>query len=170
MDINQFNRRIREVVIDTNLPGWVSANDKHEYCRELIGLQGEHEVVINILTEVVDELLRRKAEDKYAIYRTGSGVSILENGHCIPATVIENRNDHTLVVQLDSVFEDGSFKPNPEGDTVIFQRAHDHVYIHLEGRKLSRLVMGKRYVDYSIEHIEEELKILSHAPRSRLAS
>ncbi len=165
MDINQFNRRIREVVIDANLPGWVSADNKHEYCRELLGPLDEHEVVINILTEVIDELLQRKAEDKYAIYKTGSGVSILESGHCIPATVIENRKDESLIVQIDSVFSDGSFKPNPEGDTVTFQRAHDHVYIHLEDRKLSRLVMGKRFVDYSIEHIEDELEVLSHAPQ-----
>lgn len=161
MDTNQFHRRIREVVIDENLPGWVSASDKQAYCRELLGPLNEHEVVISILTEVIDELLQRKAEDKYAIYKKGSGVSILESGHCIPATVIENRNDDTLIVQIDSVFKDGSFKPNLEGDTITFQRAHDHVYIHLEGRKLSRLVPGKRFLDYSIEHIEEELKILS---------
>lgn len=170
MDINQFHRRIREVVIDANLPGWVSANNKHEYCRELLAPLDEHEVVINILTEVIDELLQRKAEDKYAIYKTGSGVSILENGHCIPATVVESKSDDTLMVQIDSVFNDGSFKPNPEGEIVSFHRAHDNVYIRLEGRKLSRLVLGKRYVDYSIEHIEEELKILSHTPGSRLAS
>lgn len=160
MDINQFNRLIRSLVNPENAQQWLLATDKKAFCTELIGQQAYHEVVLSILVETINELLERKAEDLYATYLVGDGVSILENGHCTPATVVQYSNkEDTLVVQLDRVGAKGEIEQDRSGTCIDFHRTHDQVYVHMEGRTLSRLVSGRKSADYSAESIEHH----SHA-------
>lgn len=167
MDINQFNRAIRQAVNKENAALWQQSPERKQFCRELLGEVNTHEVVISILVDVIDELLQRKAEDMFADYPVGEGVTILESGHCIPATIIEHdARDETLIVQLDKIFPDGHFEPDVSGDVIDFHRSHDKVYVHIEGRALSRLVGGRKYLDYSHEHLKEEMEQLSGAKAS----
>jgi len=161
MDINQINLIIRKVVNDDNASRWFNAKDRKSFSHSLLGPIKEHEVVISILVDVIDELLQRKAEDMYANYHIGDGVTILESGHCIPATVIEHPNDSKLIVQLDTICSDGHFEKDLSGKTIDFHCSHDRVYVHLEGRSLSRLVSGRKFVDYSPEHLKEEIERLT---------
>ncbi|WP_415883760.1 hypothetical protein ACMXYX_04215 [Neptuniibacter sp. QD72_48] len=162
MDINRFNQLIRQAVNDNNAAAWHSASDHRAFCEKLLGSFEAHEVVKNILIDVVDELLQRKAEDKYGNYTIGDGVTILESGHCIPATVIkQTNNSEDLTVQLDKVFTDGHFEKDKTGEVIEFHRSHDRVYVHIEGRTLSRLVAGRKFVDYSPEHLKEEMERLT---------
>lgn len=162
MDINRFNQLIRQAVNDNNAAAWHAATDHRAFCEKLLGSFEAHEVVKNILIDVVDELLQRKAEDKYCDYTIGDGVTILESGHCIPATVIKQKNNRDdLTVQLDKVFPDGHIEKDGTGQVIEFHRSHDRVYVHLEGRSLSRLVSGRKFVDYSPEHLEEEMEKLT---------
>lgn len=162
MDINRFNQLIRQAVNDNNAAAWYAATDHRAFCENLLGSFEAHEVVKNILIDVVDELLQRKAEDKFCNYTIGDGVTILESGHCIPATVIKQTNNSDgLSVQLDKVCPDGHFEKDGNGKVIEFHRSHDRVYIHLEGRSLSRLVAGRKFVDYSSAHLEEEMERLT---------
>lgn len=163
MDINQFQRIIRSVVNDENALLWLNSQDRHQFCKDLIGQLDEHEVVLSIIEEVLYELLERRAEDKFANYFQGDGVTILESGHSIPATVIErSHSEDTLVVQLDKIFADGHFEEDRCGEVIVFHRSHDQVYVHTEGRKLSRLIAGRRYVEYSTEHLQSRFEQLNH--------
>jgi len=158
MDINRFNQLIRQAVNDNNAAAWHAATDHRAFCEKLIGSFEAHEVVKNILIDVVDELLQRRAEDKFLTYNIGDGVTILESGHCLPATVIQQENNSDdLTVQLDKVFSDGHFEKDGNGQVIEFHRSHDRVYVHLEGRSLSRLIAGRKFVDYSPEHLEQEM-------------
>ncbi|WP_415903015.1 hypothetical protein ACMXYR_04065 [Neptuniibacter sp. QD29_5] len=162
MDINRFNQLIRQAVNDNNAAAWHSAADHRAFCEKLLGSFEAHEVVKNILIDVVDELLQRKAEDKFCTYAIGDGVTILESGHCLPATVIkQTNNSEDLTVQLDKVFTDGHFEKDRSGEVIEFHRSHDRVYVHIEGRTLSRLVAGRKFVDYSPEHLKEEMERLT---------
>ena len=161
MDINQINALIRSVVNNENASRWNAAKDRKSFSHSLLGPIKEHAVVISILVDVIDELLQRKAEDMYANYQVGDGVTILESGHCIPATVIEHSADSDLIVQLDTVCSDGHFEQDYTGKVIDFHRSHDRVYVHLEGRSLSRLISGRKFVDYSPEHLKEEMQRLT---------
>ncbi|WP_286237197.1 hypothetical protein [Neptuniibacter halophilus] len=157
MDINQFNRVIRQEVNDQNAAAWLAAPDRKQFCRDLLGAMEVHEIVINILVDVLDELLQRRAEDKFANYNIGDGVTILENGRSLPATIIRNSpREEILTVQRDRILPSGSIVPDQSGEVLDFHRSHDKVYIHMEGRSLSRLVTGRCYHDYSTEHLDEE--------------
>lgn len=160
MDIERLNRRIRDVITDTSISNWISASDKKTYCRELLGALEEHELVLEILTNVVQDLMERKAEDRFAKFHKGDGVSILGQGRCIPATIIEARPDK-ITVQVDDISGEGVFSPNPASEQLIFNRSHDQVFIHIEGHKLSRLIVGRRQRDYSSERISAGLNVIS---------
>lgn len=159
MDIDKFHRCIREAVNSADIALWASSDDKKAYCRGLIGDIDEHDMVANILSDALHDLLSCKAEDKFATYRIGDGVSIMGNGACVPATIIAvEEND--ITVQKDAVADDGSFTTDLSSETILFSRSHDQVFTHIEGRDLSRLILGKRYVDYSAERITARLKHL----------
>ena len=162
MDVNLFNKRIRNAINSASLSCWASTQDKKAYCRELLGNVDEHEVIINILSEVVEDILEDKAEDKFATFRMGDGVSILGNGKSKPATVIE-ANEDFVTVQADTIDENGCFSANRNSEKLIFQRSHDQVYIHLEGIILCRLKLGRRLEDYSTNRISESLNHLVSA-------
>lgn len=159
MDINLFNKQIRNAVNSASLSSWASAKDKKSYCRDLLGPVDEHEVIIDILTNVVQDLLEHKAEDIFATFRTGDGVSILGNGQSRPATItlIE---ENSITIQPDKVSQDGVFITDPDAESIVFQRAHDQVFIHKLGNKFSRLKMGRRLEDYSSDRISASLNHL----------
>ncbi|MFY0676150.1 MAG: hypothetical protein JXR18_02580 [Neptuniibacter sp.] len=159
MDINLFNKQIRKAVNSASLSSWVSAKDKKSYCRDLLGPVDEHDVIIDILTNVVLDLLEHKAEDMFATFRTGDGVSIFGNGQSRPATIIRVE-ENSITTQPDKVSPDGVFITDPDAEPITFQRAHDQVFIHKQGNKLSRIKMGKRLEDYSSDRISASLKHL----------
>ncbi|MAY41586.1 MULTISPECIES: hypothetical protein [unclassified Neptuniibacter] len=160
MDINQINCLVREVINKENAAQWFSSNDHRAFSQSLIGPLNEHDIVASILVDVIDELLQRKAEDMFADYRVGEGVTILEKGHSIPATVINHEDKYKVVVQLDKIAADGHFERDQQGEQINFHCSHDSVYVHFEGRSLSRLIQGRRFIDYSPEHLEHELERL----------
>ena len=162
MDINLFNKQIRDAVNSASLANWATAKDKKTYCRGLLGTINEHEVVIDILTSVVQDLIENKAEDMFATFRNGDGVSILGNGQSRPATIICVERDR-ITIRPDKVSAEGAFISDPEADPIIFQRAHDQVFIHQTGTKLSRLKLGRRLEDYSSNRISENLNHLVSA-------
>ncbi|MGH1429673.1 MAG: hypothetical protein ACRBB4_01015 [Neptuniibacter sp.] len=159
MDINLFNKQIRNAVNSASLSSWASAKDKKSYCRDLLGQVDEHEVIIDILTNVVQDLLEHKAEDIFATFRTGDGVSILGNGQSRPAT-ITRVEENSITIQPDKVSQDGVFITDPDAESIVFQRAHDQVFIHKLGNKFSRLKMGRRLEDYSSDRISASLNHL----------
>lgn len=160
MDINQINRIVRKVINSENATKWHSSKDHRAFSQSLIGPLNEHDIVVSILIDVIDELLQRKAEDLFADYRVGEGVTILEKGHSIPATVVNHEDKSKVVVQLDKIAADGHFERDQQGEQINFHCSHDSVYVHFEGRSLSRLIQGRRFIDYSPEHLEHELKRL----------
>ena len=160
MDINQINCLVREVINKENAVQWFSSNDHRAFSQSLIGPLNEHDIVVSILVDVIDELLQRKAEDMFADYRVGEGVTILEKGHSIPATVINHEDKSKVVVQLDKISADGHFERDQQGEQINFHCSHDSVYVHFEGRSLSRLIQGRKFIDYSPEHLENELEHL----------
>jgi len=159
MDINLFNKQIRNAINSASLSSWASAKDKKSYCRDLLGPVDEHEVIIDILTNVVQDLLEHKAEDIFATFRTGDGVSILGNGQSRPAT-ITRVEENSITIQPDKVSQDGVFITDPDAESIVFQRAHDQVFIHKLGNKFSRLKMGRRLEDYSSDRISASLNHL----------
>lgn len=159
MDINLFNKQIRNAVNSASLSSWASAKDKKSYCRDLLGPVDEHEVIIDILTNVVQDLLEHKAEDIFATFRTGDGVSILGNGQSRPAT-ITRVEENSITIQPDKISQDGVFITDPDAESIVFQRAHDQVFIHKLGNKFSRLKMGRRLEDYSSDRISASLNHL----------
>ena len=159
MDINLFNKQIRNAVNSASLSSWASAKDKKSYCRDLLGQVDEHEVIIDILTNVVQDLLEHKAEDIFATFRTGDGVSILGNGQSRPAT-ITRIEENSITIQPDKISQDGVFITDPDAESIVFQRAHDQVFIHKLGNKFSRLKMGRRLEDYSSDRISASLNHL----------
>lgn len=159
MDINLFNKQIRNAVNSASLSSWASAKDKKSYCRDLLGQVDEHEVILDILTNVVQDLLEHKAEDIFATFRTGDGVSILGNGQSRPAT-ITRVEENSITIQPDKVSQDGVFITDPDAESIVFQRAHDQVFIHKLGNKFSRLKMGRHLEDYSSDRISASLNHL----------
>lgn len=167
MDVNKFNTLIRQAVNDNNAAAWQAAIDHRAFCAQLISSLESHDLVKSILIDVIDSLLKRKAEDMYGTYAVGDGVTILEKGHCLPATIIDRGGDaNALKVQLDKVFDDGHFEQDNCGKVINFKRSHHKVYVHLEGRSLSRLVSGRKYADYSPEQIAAKMARLTNSERA----
>lgn len=160
MDIERYNLRIRQAVNSADIKSWASLDDKKSYCRELLGQIDEHEVVANILADTLYDLIQCRAEDKFASYHVGDGVSILGNGQCLPATIIDVAPDQ-ITVQKDKISDTGEFIADGTALEITFTRSHDQVFIYTEGRRLSRLVVGKHFADYSASQITDRLKHLT---------
>lgn len=130
MNIENYSKQIRTLVNDTNIENWSHAKNKQDFCTALVESFSNSKLTLEILRDVLNNLLSKKAEDRFAEYLVGEEVSILHQGRYHPATIISKNGDEEISVKKT--------QHNIE-EVLVFTRSKEKVFIHMEGNKFSRL-------------------------------
>jgi len=130
MNIENYSKHLRALVNDTNIENWYQAKNKQTFCTALVESFSNNNVTLEILRDVLNNLLSKKAEDRFAEYHEGEEVFILHQGSYDPATIISKKGDEVISVKktLHDIEE-----------VLIFTRSKEQVFIHMDGTKFSRL-------------------------------
>ncbi len=129
-NIERCSRTIRSLITDENTAHWNKARDKQAFCTSIVEPFAKQGVEIQILSEVVHSLLKRRAEDMFASYKIGDKVAIFSLGKFHPAKVTEQRGrDSILVTPINEQ------STNP----LLFTRSRDNVFTRMDGNTFSRI-------------------------------
>lgn len=130
-----YTRKLRTLLSPENIESWVKAQDKKTFCLSLVSERKHSEIENQILSEVLNNLLGKKAEDKFSEFKIGDRVSIVQQGQRYPATITKQLcNDRLAVSPHDPL-------PNTDGseEQLIFKRAREQVFTRMDGNTFSRL-------------------------------
>ncbi len=130
MNIENYSKHLRALVNNTNIENWYQAKNKQTFCAALVESFSSNNVTLEILRDVLNNLLSKKAEDRFAEYQEGEEVFILHQGSYCPATIISKTGDREISVKK---------APHDIEEVLIFTRSKEQIFIHMDGTKFSRL-------------------------------
>lgn len=130
-----YTQKLRTLLTPQNIEDWVTAQDKKDLCLSLVNERKNSDIENQILSEVLNNLLSKKAEDKFSEFKIGDRVSILQQGQHYPATITKQLCNDSLAVSPHAPLPYVDMTDEP----LVFKRAREQVFTRMDGNTFSRL-------------------------------
>ena len=133
--VERYSRKLRTLLSKENIENWSTARDKKQFCLSLVDNPIHSDIEKKILSETLNSLIKKKADDRFSEYKVGDKVSILQRGKRYPATITGQHCKDSLAV--------APHQPLPQSKTgeqaLTFKRAREQVFTRMDGKEFSRI-------------------------------
>lgn len=147
MNIEQYSKDLRKLINDATIAEFQNSADKKAFSYSLVENitkgSASDQLVKEILSDVLNNLLSLRAENQFTTYRVGEEVLVASEGRYSSATVVErlSENELRVAVKQETIdnLENSSIGEESAEKVLDFHRNRDKIYINMEGTKFSRL-------------------------------